>query len=216
MQIKPPTIPEGLKEISDIRDELRFSMEYETDFDSVRISRAHEEELSFGGVYIKNSTIENCRFINSDFSDCTFINVIVKGCDLSNCNFNNTYFKNCSIISSKLVGACFRNAVQLETAYDNCNAELTDYNGARFKNILISDCDFSSSLICSAELKNITLKNVKLVKATFFKTPLKDVNLTDCIIDGLVVSDNGAELRGATVDVYQAAMFAKLLGLNIE
>ena len=77
MQIKPPTIPEGLKEISDIRDELRFSMEYETDFDSVRISRAHEEELSLGGVYIKNSTIENCRFINSDFSDCTFLNVII-------------------------------------------------------------------------------------------------------------------------------------------
>ena len=78
------------------------------------------------------------------------------------------------------------------------------------------DSDFSSALICQSEIKNIELKNVKLVNSTFFKTPLKDVNLTDCIIDGLIVSDNGAELRGATVDVYQAAMFAKLLGLNIE
>ena len=135
---------------------------------------------------------------------------------MSNCNFNNTYFKNCLIISSKLVGSSFKNTVQLETAYDNCNAELTDYNESKLKNIQLIDSDFSSALICQSEIKNIELKNVKLVNSTFFKTPLKDVNLTDCIIDGLIVSDNGAELRGATVDVYQAAMFAKLLGLNIE
>lgn len=216
MQIKRPTIPEGLKDISDLSAELQLAMEYETDFDTVRISKAHEEGISFGGVYIRNSTIENCRFINSDLSDCTFINVVIKGCDLSNCNFNNTYFKNCLILSSKLVGSSFKNTVQLETAYENCNAELTDYNEAKLKNTELSDCDLSSSLICSAELKNIILKNVKLVNTTFFKTPLKDINLTDCIIDGLIVSDNGAELRGATVDVYQAAMFARLLGLNVE
>ena len=216
MQIKPPTIPECLRDISDIRDELQFSMEYETDFDLVKISKAHEEELSFGGVYFKNSIIENCRFINSDFCDCTFVNIIIKGCDLSNCNFNNTYFKNCLFLSSKLVGSSFKNTVQIETAYDNCNAEMTDYNEAKLKNVKISDSDFSSALICSTEIKNIELKNVKLINGVFFKTPLKDINLTDCIIDGLVVSDNGAELRGATVDIYQAAMFAKLLGLNIE
>ncbi len=216
MQIKRPIIPDSLKEISDIKAELQFAAEYEIDFDSVKISKAHEEGISFGGVYIKNSTIENCRLINSDFRDCTFINVIIKGCDLSNCNFNNTYFKNCLILSSKLVGSSFKNTVQTETDYENCNAELTDYNEAKLKNVRLTDCDFSSALICSTEIKNIELKNVKLINSTFFKTPLKDVNLTDCIIDGLVVSDSGAELRGATVDVYQAAMFAKLLGLNIE
>ena len=216
MQIKRPIIPDSLKDISDIRDELQFASEYETDFDFVKISKAHEEGISFGGVYIKNSIIENCRLINSDFRDCTFINVIIKGCDLSNCNFNNTYFKNCLILSSKLVGSSFKNTVQIETVYENCNAELTDYNEAKLKNVQLNDCDFSSALICSTEIKNIELKNVKLVNGVFFKTPLRDVNLTDCIIDGLVVSDNGAELKGATVDVYQAAMFAKLLGLNIE
>ncbi len=216
MQIKRPIIPDSLKEISDIKAELQFATEYETDFEAVKISKAHEEGISFGGVYIKNSTIENCRLINSDFRDCTFINVIIKGCDLSNCNFNNTYFKNCLILSSKLVGSSFKNTVQTETAYENCNAELTDYNEAKLKNVKLTDCDFSSALICSTEIKNIELKNVKLISSTFFKTPLKDVNLADCIIDGLIVSDSGAELRGATVDVYQAAMFAKLLGLNIE
>lgn len=57
---------------------------------------------------------------------------------------------------------------------------------------------------------------MKLINSVFFKTPLKEFNFTDCNIDGMTVSDNASELRGATVDLYQAAMFAKILGLKIE
>ena len=95
MKIKAPVIPDNLREITDLGYEISYAEEYETDFDSVRLSRLTESGLSFAKVYIKNSVIENCRLVNSDFSDCTFINVIIKGCDLSNCNFNNTYFRNC-------------------------------------------------------------------------------------------------------------------------
>ena len=111
MKIKKPDITDNLREIDDIRYELSNAEEYETDFELVRISKQTESDLSFGKVYIKNSTIENCRFRDSDFSECTFINVIIKGCDLSNCNFNNTYFKNCLVLSSKLVGSSFKRAV---------------------------------------------------------------------------------------------------------
>ena len=45
---------------------------------------------------------------------------------------------------------------------------------------------------------------------------LAGLDFTSCNIEGLTVSDTGAELKGAKVDVWQAAMFAKLLGLIIE
>ena len=50
----------------------------------------------------------------------------------------------------------------------------------------------------------------------FFGTKLSGLDFTSCNIEGLTVSDTGAELKGAKVDVWQAAMFAKLLGLIIE
>ncbi len=80
----------------------------------------------------------------------------------------------------------------------------------------ITDTDFSSALFSSCEIKQTELKNVTLAKAVFFGTKLAGLDFTSCNIDGLTVSDTGTELKGAKVDVWQAAMFAKLLGLIVE
>ena len=42
------------------------------------------------------------------------------------------------------------------------------------------------------------------------------VDLTDCVLDGIAVSDTNAELRGAIVTMEQAAMLAKRLGIVIK
>ena len=49
-----------------------------------------------------------------------------------------------------------------------------------------------------------------------FGTKLAGLDFTSCNIEGLTVSDTGAELKGAKVDVWQAAMFAKLFGVIVE
>ena len=45
---------------------------------------------------------------------------------------------------------------------------------------------------------------------------LKDVDLTTCDIDALTLSESCAELRGAVVDLWQAAGLARRLGLIIK
>ncbi|MEG2204944.1 MAG: hypothetical protein RRY21_07270, partial [Oscillospiraceae bacterium] len=60
----------------------------------------------------------------------------------------------------------------------------------------------------------LTLHAVKLTGASLFQTPLKGLDLTDCVLDGITVA--GSELRGATVTLFQAADLARLLGLIVK
>ena len=57
---------------------------------------------------------------------------------------------------------------------------------------------------------------VSLQNASFFKTPLKGMDFTTCDIKGLVLSDECSEVRGAVMDLYQAAELAKRLGIVIK
>lgn len=93
---------------------------------------------------------------------------------------------------------------------------MSDFQRSKLQSVAVTDTDFSSALFSSCEIKQTELKNVTLARSVFFGTKLSGLDFTSCNIEGLTVSDTGAELKGAKVDVWQAAMFAKLLGLIIE
>ena len=59
-------------------------------------------------------------------------------------------------------------------------------------------------------------KRQDLTGASFFRTPLRAMDFTTSQIGGLVLSDSCEELRGLTVDLYQAAELSKRLGLMIK
>ena len=60
------------------------------------------------------------------------------------------------------------------------------------------------------------MESGQLRKCQFFKTMLKGMNFTTCSIQGLVLSDECRELKGAVVDLYQAAELAKYLGVVVK
>ena len=64
----------------------------------------------------------------------------------------------------------------------------------------------------TCSLKQMKLDQSQFINTEFFKTPLKDLDFTTCILEGISVSTEGNELKGALVNVYQAAELAKLLG----
>ena len=65
------------------------------------------------------------------------------------------------------------------------------------------------------KFKKITLNKVDLTKVDFFKTLLKGIDLSDCTIVGIMVSDTFTELRGAKVDMMQAIAIAQLFGVQV-
>jgi Uncharacterized low-complexity proteins len=79
----------------------------------------------------------------------------------------------------------------------------------------IHDCNFTEAFLSEIRLKKPRLKAVNFTGADFFKALLKDIDLTDCIIDGITVSDTCKELRGAIVNAEQAIELARILGIKI-
>ena len=216
VSITPPKFPDYLMPIADIDKELSKAREFESDFADNSFSKLICDSTDFSSLYFKDCLFQGSRFTACDFSKCTFINCIFKGCDISNCDFSESYFKTCTFLSCKAVGADFKGSYQKNVSFDGGSFELSDFQRSKLNNICITDTDFSSSLFSSCEIKQTELKNVSLAKAVFFGTRLNGLDFTSCNIEGLTVSDTGAELNGAKVDVWQAAMFAKLLGLIIE
>lgn len=84
---------------------------------------------------------------------------------------------------------------------------------------------FEHEQISKTNAKKITFQRIQFLKcrlpdndfegADFFKTKLKGIDLSDCMISGLMVSDTYAELAGVKVNIYQAAELAKLLKIQI-
>ncbi|MFR2154784.1 MAG: pentapeptide repeat-containing protein [[Eubacterium] siraeum] len=133
-----------------------------------------------------------------------------------NSDFSESYFKACLFTSCKAVGTAFKYSFYKNVSFDGGSFELSDFQRSKLQTVAVTDTDFSSALFSSCEIKQTELKNVTLARSVFFGTKLAGLDFTSCNIEGLTVSDTGAELKGAKVDVWQAAMFAKLLGLIIE
>jgi uncharacterized protein YjbI with pentapeptide repeats len=84
------------------------------------------------------------------------------------------------------------------------------------ENCAILDCNFTEAFLSEIRLKKPTLKAVNFTGADFFKALLKGIDLSDCTIDGITVSDTRNELRGAIVSAGQAIeLAARILGIKI-
>lgn len=86
----------------------------------------------------------------------------------------------------------------------------------KLENCTISDCNFMEAFLSEIKLKKPTLKADNFTGADFFNALLKGIDLSDCIIDGITVSDTCNELRGAIVNGRQAIeLAARILGIKI-
>lgn len=64
-------------------------------------------------------------------------------------------------------------------------------------------------------LSKVVLEQTDLTGAELFRTPLAGVDLTTCTLDGIVLSETCAELKGATIHASQAAVVARILGITV-
>ena len=80
----------------------------------------------------------------------------------------------------------------------------------------LKDCDLSQSTWMECKLNRWTAGGCGLTGVSFFRTPLKDIDLSRCDIDGITVSETFSELRGLTVGAHQTVGLARLLGMKVE
>lgn len=208
---------EGLPDCPDgFEAALWVAKEEERDIENVRIrgvilSGADLEQVGFYRVLF-----ENCRFLGCSFGHGAFREARFANCDLSNCDFGWAYFKNCEMADVKAMGMKAQNANFMGMSMERCNLSYANLGDARFENWMAAGCDFSESFLTACVLKQVTFRENRLARTSFFGTPLRGMDFTSCQMEEVLVSEDGAELAGAKVDVYQAAEFAKLFGLLVK
>ena len=70
--------------------------------------------------------------------------------------------------------------------------------------------------VLELHLSGVVFDRANLTGAELFRTPLTGMDLTTCTLDGIVLSQTCAELKGAKIHAAQAAVVARILGIEVE
>lgn len=175
---------------------------------------AKEEDLS--QFIISGVSFINCRFWNCHLERSEFTDVIFQSCDFSGCIFDDSNFNRVEFFSCKGIGARFTGNRMLNVTIKDCNWDYVNLDNSILKQLLFENVELNSSNLSQCRCKDILWKHVQLTNTSFFKTSLRGMDFTESDINGVVLSDNNEELKGAIVDFYQAAELAKRLGIIIR
>lgn len=216
MNIKKPEFKFNLENVENPKKLLDEAREQETDICRKSMKDTVFSGESFRGMGFLETEFENCRFLECDFEKTSFINVRFQNCDLSNCRFGDGYFKQCELISCKGTGANFTMGTFLHLTISDTTFSYANFNGSKISAAEILDTDMSHANLSECKLEKTKLSKVKFIGTGFFKTSLRGVDFTESDLEAPEISDTCAELRGATITIFQAAEIARLMGINIK
>lgn len=174
------------------------------------------EETNFSTIEGLNIIFENCIFNKVVFQKTYFRNCFFKNCDFSNCDFSNSTFSNCKFQNVKGVGTNFSDSSFKDIKINDCMLRYAVFTYSLFNICAIEQSDLTEAFIDNCKAKKLTFNDVSLIRANFYKTALKGIDLRTCQIDGMILSTEANELKGAVVDMMQAAELARILGVIIK
>jgi uncharacterized protein YjbI with pentapeptide repeats len=215
VKVQKPKLLRELVEVCDILEVLQQASLEETEIEELHIKGSCFVLEDVSGIRFSNILFENVRFNECSFRKCTFIDVRFLNCDLSNCDFGESYFNRCEFLTDKVLGAKFPLSIMKDVTIAESNFEFVDFNGVNINVAEFRDSNFRNASLTECKLKNLMCDKVEFIQTNFFRTALKGMDFTKSTITGIIVSDTGAELKGAKVDLYQAAELAKLFGVII-
>lgn len=168
------------------------------------------------GLCLSRVRFERCSFIDCIFEKAEFGNVMFQSCNLSGSHFNDSFLKQVRLCGSKGTGTRFISSSIKDLMVRDCGLDYSNFNGSKLEGVRFEDCDLSNGDFGQCRCKNVSWDRVNLQNTSFFKTSLKGMDFTTSTIKGLVLSDECSELKGLTVDLYQAAELAGRLGVIIK
>lgn len=206
---QPEKKPDGL-------DFLKKCREQEQTAENCMLKGISVDGESFYKISLQGVILEGCAFLNCDFEKSSFIDVVFCSCDFSNSRLPDSYFKRCEFRSVKGVGTDFHESLFREVCMEECVFSFANFSGTGWESALLCSGDFQDSYLEDCRLKKVQFQGLKLNRASFFHTSLRGMDLRENEIEALTLSEEKQELKGAIVDLYQAAELARLMGLVIR
>ncbi|WP_418718376.1 pentapeptide repeat-containing protein [Candidatus Allofournierella merdipullorum] len=195
----------------------------------VAMARATQEPLArwrFSGLDLcgedlremrfEQCVFEGCRFTGADLQGASFVDCLLKNCEFSAVRAGEAYFLRCRFQGVKALAASLPDCRLAHVQMTECNFTEANFTGASVEQARLEECDFSAASLAEWRHKGLSLAHSRFFRTSFFKTPLAGLDFTDSELEGVTVSDDAAELKGATVNVRQAAELARLLGVIVR
>lgn len=172
------------------------------------------EALDFNRIDLEEVRFIKCRITGCDFSSCALKRVTFEQCDLSNCTWKNSYFRDCVLTECKGDGGNFSQSSFVNTSLQGGSYHYGNFSATLWDNSEIRSSECGDSFFSEVKFKKMVFDMVNLIRTDFFKTPLKGMDLSTCLIDGITVSDTFRELKGVKLNAEQAVVVAQLLGVK--
>ena len=171
--------------------------------------------LDCAGLELRRVALHKCRFVDCDFSGAVFEQVRWTGCDFSNCRFGGSVWRQASVSGCKGDGGQFTGSRWRDCALTDSSLCYANFSQSRWRNTRLEGCRLRRAVLAQADVSGLLPRRVDFQGADFFRTPLKGLDLSDCAIGGLTVSESLRELRGVTLNPAQAVELMPLLGVEL-
>lgn len=194
-------------------------------------ARAQKEDAELSGLLVQNVTLEgeclagltlrdvtfsHCRFPGCDWSGSSFTDATFHICDLSGGNFEDTFWLRFALEDSKAMGVRLHNCRFRQGSFSQTRLFGANLDHGKLREVLFDGADLGGCFFTQCGFTGVKFQKCDLTQASFVHTPLKNVDLSTCQISGLTLSEDCSELRGAVVDLYQAADLARHFGITIK
>ena len=201
--------------VSAFTDLLALAREEERLPDGLTLSQETAEGLDLTELEFRDAVFHKCRFVRCDLSGAAFLNCRLESCDLTGCRLPGSFWRDCRLTGCKADGADFRRSRLKDTLLEQSLFRSAPFTGGRWDRISAKECNFTDAVLSELRLTKVVLEKSDLTGAELFHTPLGGMDLTTCTLDGIVLSETCAELKGAVIHASQAAVVARILGITV-
>lgn len=178
---------------------------------NVFLEEADLSQMRFSSVIFEGCSFQECCFDKGEFTDVRF-----RFCDISNCSFLDSYMNRVEFCDSKGVGVKLVGSTILHTLIGESNFAYSNFDASKLGYVHFEKSLLQGAFLTQCRCEHVKWSQVNLERASFFKTLLKGMDFTGSVIRGITLSDDCRELKGAVVDLYQAAELARYLGVIIK
>ena len=98
--------------------------------------------------------------------------------------------------------------------FNNCNLRYSNFYGVNVDNLLFSECILDESYITECHFKNIDFDRCSLNKVTILRLKHIGFDLSNSNIEDINIDLQS--LKGTSVNMVEAAMLARYLGIIIK
>lgn len=216
MNINKPQISNKLTRVDDFLSSAQDCLLEEIPLCGIKSCEQRIEGMAFFKIEVQNSVFENCTFQNCNFENASFIDVIFQSCDFSNSKFTGAYFERCEFTSCKCVGVNMSDTIIKQTIFEHSNFQYSYFDKTKISDVLFDHIDFTEASMTEAKLKRFETRESRFFKNNFFKTLLNAIDFSDNEFASPIVSTPPVELKGAIINMFQAADLIGLWGIVVK